>query len=130
MPLHSIYNDVLPGFDFFKAAFIQCKDGDILAVKMFADDGPGRQNRLRIDVNDGRRGFADSDQLQYNQGTGARTFAEWKYGNFPGNRSPEQLMATVRNIACAGVDTTKETNRLRRNHGFAFSLAWNDTASG
>ena len=78
MPLHSIYNDVLPGFDFFKATFIQRKDGDVFAVKMFADDGPGRQNRLRIDVNDGRRGFADSDQLQYNQGTGTRTFADFQ----------------------------------------------------
>jgi len=130
MPLPSIYNEVLPGFDFFKAAFIQGKDGDFLAVKMFADDGTGRQNRLRIDVDDGRRGFTDSDQFQHNQGTGAGTFAEWKYGNFPGNGSPEQLMATVRNVARAGVDAAKETDRLRGNHGFALSLAWNDTASG
>ena len=80
---------MLPGFDFFKATFIQRKDGDVFAVKVFADDGAGSQNRLRIYVNDGRRGFADSDQFQHNQRTGAGTFAEWKYGDFPGNGSSE-----------------------------------------
>ena len=88
-PCCSIYHEMLPGFDFFKATFIQRKDGDVFAVKVFADDGTGSQNRLRIYVNDGRRGFADSDQLQHNQRTGAGTFAEWKYGDFPGNGSSE-----------------------------------------